>query len=155
MQEENNLHRESLFGVNANVRQINMGQIRVVVADDHQAVIERVRETLDENFEVVDTVENGQQAIDAVRLLHPDVLVLDISMPVLDGLEAARRLQDLNCRTKIVFLTVHEDRDFVEAALSAGASAYVSKKHLRKDLLSAIHEALEGRIFVSRMLTNR
>src|SRR5271157_371435 len=130
-----------------------MANIRVLVADDHQAVIERVRETLDESCEVVDTVENGQQAIDAVRLLNPDVLVLDISMPVLDGLEAARRLQGLNCRTRIIFLTVHEDRDFVEAALSAGASGYVTKARLLKDLRSAIREALEGHIFVSPMPT--
>jgi DNA-binding NarL/FixJ family response regulator len=121
----------------------------VVLADDHQPVIESVRKALDESFEVIDTVEDGQQAIDAVRRLNPDVLVIDISMPVLDGLQAARLLRGLNCRTKIVFLTIHEDRDFVEAAFSAGASGYVTKTRLRTDLVTAIHEALLGRTFVS------
>ena len=127
-----------------------MAKIRVVLADDYQGWIDRVRQTLDDNFEVIDAVSDGQQAIEAVQLLSPDVLVIDISMPVLDGLEAARRLQALHCRTKIVFLTVHADRDFVEAALAAGASGYVLKALLTKDLVPAIYAALEGRIFVSR-----
>ena len=127
-----------------------MNKIRVVVADDHRAVIAQVRETLGENFELIDTVEDGQQAIDAVRLLSPDVLVIDVSMPILDGLEATRRLRELHCQTKIVILTMHEDRDFAEAALSAGASAYVTKAHLRMDLVPAIHEALQGRTYLSK-----
>lgn len=126
-----------------------MTKIRVVLADDHREVIDTVRQTLDDSFEVVDAVEDGQEAIDAVRRLDPDALVIDLSMPVLDGLEAARRLQGLHCRTKIVFLTVHEDRDFAEAAFAAGASAYVTKAHLRKDLVPAIREALQGKTFVS------
>ena len=126
-----------------------MKKIRVVLADDYQGVIDRVRHTLDDNFQVIDAVADGQQAIDAVQLLSPDVLVIDISMPVLDGLEAARRLKDLNCRTRIVFLTVHADRDFVEAALAAGASGYVLKALLTKDLIPAIYAALEGTTFVS------
>jgi len=126
-----------------------MPKIRVVLADDYQGVINRVCQTLDDNFEVIDAVSDGQQAIEAVQLSSPDVLVIDISMPVLDGLEAARRLQALHCRTKIVFLTVHADRDFVEAALAAGASGYVLKALLTKDLLPAIYAALEGSTFVS------
>jgi len=127
-----------------------MAKTSVMLADDSQLVIERVRKTLDDSFEVIGAVGDGQQAIDAVRKLSPDVLVIDISMPVLDGLEAARHLQCLNCRTKVVFLTVHEGPDFIEAALSAGASAYVTKDRLRKDLVPAIHAALQGRTFVSQ-----
>ena len=126
-----------------------MPKIRVVVADDHREVIDRVRQTLDDRFEVVDAVENGQQAIDAVRRLDPDVLVIDIAMPVLNGLEATRRMRNLSCPTKIVILTVHEDRDFAEAALTAGALAYVTKARLVKDLVLAINQALQGNTFVS------
>jgi DNA-binding NarL/FixJ family response regulator len=124
----------------------------VVLADDHQSVIARVRGALGEEFEVIGAAENGNQAVDTVLRLDADVLVIDISMPVLNGLEAAKRLQAANCRARIVFLTIHEDVDFVSAAFSAGASAYVIKSRLATDLVPAIHEALVGKTFVSRSL---
>jgi len=76
--------------------------------------------------------------------------VIDISMPILDGLESTRRLRVTNRRTKVVFLTVHRDQDFVAAALSAGASAYVTKSDVTTDLMPAIHDALEGRTYISQ-----
>jgi DNA-binding NarL/FixJ family response regulator len=124
-------------------------KIRVVVADDHPDMIVKVRRTLSEGFEVVDVVEDGNQAVDAVLMMDADILVIDISMPILDGLQAAKRLRKANCRAKIVFLTMHEDRDYVAAALSTGASGYVTKARLTADLVHAIHEALSGNIFVS------
>jgi DNA-binding NarL/FixJ family response regulator len=126
-----------------------VNKIRVVLADDHPDMIVKVRRTLTEGFEVIEVVEDGNQAIDAVLMLDADVLVIDISMPVLDGLQAAKRLQKANCRAKIVFLTMHEDRDYLAAALSAGASGYVTKARLTTDLVHAIQEALGGNIFVS------
>jgi DNA-binding NarL/FixJ family response regulator len=126
-----------------------VNKIRVVLADDHPEMIVKVRRTLDEGFEVINVVQDGNQAVDAVLMMDADVLVLDISMPVLDGLKAANRLREACCRTKIVFLTMHEDRDYVAAALSAGASGYVTKARLTADLVHAIHEALSGNIFVS------
>ena len=126
-----------------------MAKIRVVLADDHQSVLETVRKTLDESFEVIAAVEDGQQAVDAVRRLDPDVLVTDISMPILNGFQVTKHLQVPKCRTRIVILTIHEDPDFVEAALNAGASGYVIKARLRTDLIPAIQEALQGHIFVS------
>lgn len=130
-----------------------MAKIRVVLADDHTAVLAKVRGLLGEEFEVVDEVEDGNQAVDAVLILDPDVLVIDISMPVLDGLQAAARLQKADCRAKIIFLTIHEDHDFVTAALSAGASGYVTKTRLSTDLVPAIRAALLGRTFVSQILS--
>jgi len=127
-------------------------KIRVVLADDHQEVIASVRRTLGEEFEIVEAVENGSEAVAAVLALDPDVLVTDISMPILDGLQAARRIQRTNGRTKIIFLSIHEDRDFLAAALSAGAAGYVIKPRLSTDLVRAIQEALQGNIFVSESM---
>jgi DNA-binding NarL/FixJ family response regulator len=121
----------------------------VVLADDHQQMIATVCQTLGEEFEVVTTVENGKQAVDAVLRLNPDVLVIDISMPVLNGLEAAKQLQTANSRAKIIFLTIYESRDFLDAAFSAGASGYVTKGRLSTDLIPAIHEAMLERTFIS------
>lgn len=129
-----------------------MDKIRVVLADDHQEVIASVRRTLGEEFEIVEAVENGSEAVAAVLALDPDVLVTDISMPILDGLQAARRIQRTNGRTKIIFLSIHEDRDFLAAALSAGAAGYVIKPRLSTDLVRAIQEALQGNIFVSESM---
>jgi CheY-like chemotaxis protein len=130
-----------------------MEKIRVVLADDHRAVVARARQALGDEFEIVDIVEDGNQAVDAVRLLDPDILVIDISMPVLDGLQAAKQLQRPKSRTKVIFLTIHEDHDFVMAALSDGASGYVTKARLSTDLVPAIRAALLGRTFVSQMLS--
>lgn len=131
-----------------------MAKIRVVLADDHTAVLTKVRGVLSQEFEVIAEVENGQKAVDAVLLLDPDVLVIDISMPVLDGLQAAGRLQKAGSRAKIIFLTIHEDHDFVTAALSAGASGYVTKLHVANDLIPAIRSALQGQIFVSQTVSS-
>jgi DNA-binding NarL/FixJ family response regulator len=129
-----------------------VSKVRVLLADDHQAILARVRRQLGEEFEIVGTVANGADAVDAVSQLDPDVLVIDISMPVLNGLEAAERLRTARCRTKIVFLTIHDDPDFIAAALSAGVSGYVTKNRLSTDLIPAIREALLGHTFVSEAL---
>jgi len=127
-----------------------MTKIRVLLADDYPEMIQTVRQALDDGFEIVDAVEDGQKAVDAVLRLNPDVLLIDISMPVMDGFQATRRLRELKAQTRIVFLTMHEDRDFVEAALSAGASAYVTKARLFTDIVPAIRAAVSGQIFVSQ-----
>jgi DNA-binding NarL/FixJ family response regulator len=128
---------------------ISVGKIRVVLADDHRQMIAIVLQTLGEEFEVISAVEDGKQAVNAVLTLNPDALVIDISMPVLNGLQAAKQLQTAGCRAKIIFLTIYEGRDFLDAAFSAGASGYVNKARLSTDLIPAIHEAMLGRIFIS------
>ncbi|HEX8798864.1 MAG TPA: response regulator transcription factor, partial [Terriglobales bacterium] len=112
-----------------------MSKVRVLLADDHETIQARVRSILCEAFEVVGAVGNGRDAIREVGRLDPDVLVIDISMPVMDGLQAASQLHRKGCRTKVVFLTVHEDQDYVDAAMAAGASGYVTKSHLTSDLV--------------------
>jgi len=131
-----------------------LAKIRVLLADDHVAILEQVRLELGEDYDIVGTVANGRDAVDAVLRLTPDILVTDISMPILDGLQVARKLRTANCPTKIVFLTVHADHDFVAAALSTGAFGYVSKPYLSTDLIPAIREALEGHVYVSRGARN-
>jgi len=133
---------------------IAVDKIRVVLADDHLEVIARIRAILGDEFEVIDAAENGQQAVSAVLALDPDVLVTDISMPFLNGLQAARSIQRFNSRVKIIFLTIHEDRDFIAAAFSAGATGYVTKRRLSTDLVFAIQEALKGHTFVSSSIRN-
>ena len=124
----------------------------MLLADDHEEVLARVRVILGEEFDIVSAVNNGRDAIEETERLDPDVLVIDISMPVLNGLQAASQVREANHRTKIVFLTVHEDPDFVAAALAVGASAYVTKEDVATDLLPAIYEVLQGGTYVSQSI---
>jgi DNA-binding NarL/FixJ family response regulator len=126
-----------------------MVSIRVVLADDHPGMIATVREVLDDEVELIEVVQNGDEAVTAVLTLDPDILVTDISMPVLSGLQAALAIQRANCRTKVIFLTIHEEGDFIAAALSAGAAGYVFKRCMAIDLFLAIRASLDGRVFVS------
>lgn len=130
-----------------------MSKIRILLADDHQAVLEHVRVLLGEDFDIVGAVNNGREAVVAALRLNPDVLVIDISMPDVNGLQAAHQLQVAKQPTKVVFLTVHTGQDFVTAALSAGASGYVTKSDVATDLIPAIHEVLAGGIYVSKSIT--
>jgi DNA-binding NarL/FixJ family response regulator len=115
-------------------------------------VIATIRGILGDDFEVVEEVMNGVQAVSAVLALDPDIFVTDISMPLLNGLQAARSIQKANSHVKIIFLTIHEDRDFIAAAFSAGATGYVTKRRLSTDLVFAIQEALKGHTFVSNSI---
>lgn len=127
-----------------------VAKIRVVLADDHQTIATEVCGAIVEQCEVIAVTQDGKQAVAAVLRLDPDILITDISMPVMDGLQAARQLQKANCRARVVFLTIHEDDDFVAAAFSAGAVGYVTKARLATDLIPAILEAMQGHTFVSR-----
>jgi DNA-binding NarL/FixJ family response regulator len=121
----------------------------VLVADDQEEMRRTVERLLKSECNVVGTVENGQRVLEVSQSLAPDILVVDISMPVMNGIEAAARLKQSGSSAKVIFLTVLEDPDFVAAALSAGAVGYVLKPALATDLLLAIHEALQGHIFIS------
>ncbi len=129
-----------------------MDRIRVLLADDHEAMLERVAGLLKTECDVVGTATDGQQALEATRNLKPDVLVLDISMPVMNGIETAHHLKEAGVEVRIVFLTVHDDPDFVREALEAGALGYVIKPRIASDLVAAIREAHAGRLFLSPTL---
>jgi len=112
-------------------------------------MLQKVTQLLQDDFDVVGSAQNGQEAIEAAETLDPDLLVLDISMPILNGIQVASRLRDSGCRAKVIFLTVHEDRDYVEAAFSAGGLGYVLKSRVATDLIPAAQEALRGHEFTS------
>jgi DNA-binding NarL/FixJ family response regulator len=127
-----------------------LSKIRVLLADDNKQILEYVCQFLSVNgFEVIGTVTDGQSAVPAVAQLLPDVLVLDVSMPILNGIHAARRILEVNSALKIVFLTIQRDPDTCRVALETGAFGYVLKPRLASDLIPAIELAKEGRRFVS------
>ena len=123
--------------------------VRVLLADDSPPMLQAARRILEPEFQIVGTVDDGQDVLEATETLKPDVLILDISMGVMSGLEAARLLTRIGSKAKIVFLTVHDDQEFVEEAFSAGAVGYVTKPRLGTDLLVAVREAMIGHTFVS------
>ncbi len=126
-----------------------MTRPRVLLADDHKEVCDSVVRLLSPEFDVVGVVRDGQELIGAEADMLPDVCVIDISMPVICGIEAARMLKASGSKAQIVFLTVHEDPDFVRAALELGALGYVVKSRMASDLCAAIQMALTGGSFIS------
>ena len=126
-----------------------MRPLRVLLADDNRAMLDTTVDVLRSEFEVVGTVADGQSLLQAAAILQPDVLVLDISMPKLSGIEAAHVLKKQGSNAKIVFLTVHEDDDFVRESFAAGATGYVVKPRLATDLIVAINKVADGLTFVS------
>jgi DNA-binding NarL/FixJ family response regulator len=121
---------------------------RVLLADDHIAFLESVSRLLAAAFDIVALAGNGRQALDLARRLRPDVVVLDVAMPELDGFQTLEQLRRDGPETRVVFLTMHQEDEFVSAAIIAGAHGYVLKSRTRLDLISAIDHALAGRLFV-------
>jgi len=127
-----------------------MALSRVILADDVAQVLSAVSALLKEKFEIVAMVTDGQAAFDATLALAPDIVVLDISMPGLSGIDVARELKKCGNRAKIVFLTVHEDADILATCLAVGGLGYVVKVLMETDLVDAMYDALADRPFVSR-----
>jgi DNA-binding NarL/FixJ family response regulator len=105
---------------------------------------------LEGEFHVIAKVSNGQQLFNEAMRLEPDVIITDISMPLLNGIEAIDRLKESGCRARVVFVTVHSDPDFMRRSLSTGALGYVVKSRVATELILAVRNALDGRIFVSQ-----
>lgn len=128
-----------------------MSRARILLADDHKEMRDRVMRVLEKEFEMLEAVADGQALLEAASELKPDLCLLDVSMPIVNGLEVASRLKQAGSTSKIVFLTIHEDLDFVRAAYDVGASGYVIKRRMASDLLKAIRAVLAGRTFTSSM----
>jgi DNA-binding NarL/FixJ family response regulator len=127
-----------------------MTRIRVLVADDLAPVLNTVAALLRESFDVVGMVSDGREALKATMTLEPELVVLDISMPLMSGIEVAQELKRQGNKAKVVFLTVHEDLDILRACRAAGGLGYVIKVLMDTDLVPAINEALAGHLFTSR-----
>lgn len=126
-----------------------MEKPRIVLADDRPEMREIMEELLRPDFDIVAVVQNGKQAVAAAASFEPDLLVLDISMPLLDGFQVAARLKNSGSSAKVIFLSVYQYRDYIEAAFAVGGLGYVLKSRIASDLLPAIQEVLQGRKFVS------
>jgi len=127
---------------------------KVLLADDHAMVVEGLVTLLkDHHFDVAGTVADGSELIDAVLKLKPDLIVADIAMPVLGGLEALRRLKATRSEAKVVFLTMHADAQLATEAFRAGASGYVLKQSAGEELIAAIKEVLQGRTYLTPLMT--
>ena len=125
---------------------------RLLLADDHKLMLASVKELLRVRYDVVGMAYDGETLLDLVARLEPDIAVIDISMPGLNGMQAAQCLKDCGTRTKLVFLTIYANPEFVRAAFAAGALGYVLKRRMLTDLPLAIEAALEGKRFLSAPL---
>jgi DNA-binding NarL/FixJ family response regulator len=123
--------------------------VRVLIVDDNDAMLARATAALTNCCDVVGQARDGREALAAAETLHPDVIVLDISMPGMSGFEVAEHLRETGSKAALVFLTVHVGDDFVGAAQAVGGTGYVVKPRLASDLVVAVREAHAGRPFVS------
>ena len=124
-------------------------RLRVLVADDHKAMLDNLVRMLSSEFDVVAAVSDGGAVVAEAARLDPDLLVLDVSMPVMGGIAAADRLKATGSTAKVVFVTMHHDREFVQESSALGVIGFVVKDRLVSDLMQAIHSVLAGRPFVS------
>ena len=126
---------------------------RLLLADDHTLLLDGIRLMLAPEYELIGSVEDGHSLLAAARDLKPDVILLDISMPLLNGIDAAHQLRRIVPSSKLIFVTMHADPDFVTEAFRAGASGYVLKRAAASELMTAVREVLKGNQFVSPLVT--
>ncbi len=130
-----------------------MSRVRILLADDHAMICAGFQKILEPQYEVVGTVGDGRALLKAVAELKPDVVLLDIAMPLLNGLDAARELKKTTPQVKLVFLTMNADSDIASEALRLGASAYLLKNSLASELLQAVDHAIKGKLYVTPQIS--
>lgn len=127
---------------------------RILIADDHTLVADAFKKMLAAEFDVVATVHDGRNLIAVARKLQPDVILVDIGMPILNGLDAAQRIKRMLPNVKIIYITINHDPDLISEALAKGASGYICKTSAASELPEAIYSALRGDVYVSSRLGN-
>lgn len=129
-----------------------MNNARLLLADDHTLMLQGIRRILEQDFELAGAVSDGRALVAAAQELRPDVILLDISMPLLNGIDAARQIRTLVPETKLIFLTMHKDRDYVLEAFRAGGSGYILKWSAEEELTVAIRRVLAGKKYLTPLL---
>ncbi len=130
-----------------------MSRPRILMADDHLMLLEAFKALLEPDFEVIGMVTDGRMLVEEFSRLHPDVVLLDVAMPLLNGLDAGRQLKAQRRAVKLIYLTMNPDADLASEALRLGASGYVLKSSAAQELKQAIHEALRGRSYITPLIT--
>ena len=130
-----------------------MRKPRILLADDHSLVLEGFRRILEDQCEVVGTAEDGRALLEAASRLKPNVVLLDISMPLLNGIDATRQLKKISPDIKVIFVTMHADPAYLNEAFKAGASGYLLKRSAGTELIQAIQSVLGGNYYVTPLLT--
>jgi len=130
-----------------------MTRPRILMADDHLMLLEAFRALLEPEFEVIGSVTDGRTLLEAFARLHPDVVLIDVAMPLLNGLDAGRQLKAQRRAVKLIYLTMNPDPDLAGEALRLGASGYVLKSSAAQELKQAIREALNGRTYITPLIT--
>lgn len=131
-----------------------MKRIRLLIADDHVMFAQGLESLLHDEFELLGTAGNGEELVEATLRLQPDVILVDISMPVLNGFDAVRRIKEAGSEARIIFLTMHDDATLVAEAFRCGASGYILKHSAGEELVNAIREVANGNKYVSPLVTN-
>jgi DNA-binding NarL/FixJ family response regulator len=129
-----------------------MNRPRVLLADDHTLVLDGFRKLLEDRCEIVGVAEDGRTLLRMAQELRPDIITLDISMPQLNGVDAARKLKKILPGTKLIFVTMHSDPAYVNEAFKAGASGYLLKRSAGSELLQAIQSVMDGQCYVTPLV---
>jgi len=130
-----------------------MKRARILIADDHLLTLEGIRTVLEPHHEIVGTATDGRSLLEAALRLKPELIVLDITMPLLNGIDAAIQVKKAVPQTKLLFVTMHVNPAYLEAALAAGGTGYVLKSAAREELLTAVNSVLNGRIYITPSLS--